>query len=860
MLSKNIKIRYLISLQILLLTVITVNLPHSAYGAPKKSYSTMISGRVIDEYSGQPLPFASIMIKETKRSTVTNDKGLFELPVSSDAKTLTVSCVGYEKKTISLDSVHGKVLEIAIEPTVQELATVVVKKPKYRKKDNPAVKFAKLLRETSDLNDPYRNPYYNFDKYEKISIALNNTDSADLSKGITKNMPYLVKHIDTSEVTGKPIIVLSLKEKLSTQNYRNTPRTTKETIHAFKHEGLDEFTNAESFQVFLEDVFREVNLYQNDIPLFQYRFVSPLSPIATDFYKFYLTDTVEIDGSKYIALSCYPMNKSTFGFIGHIYVADQDSTMFIKRVEFKIPKEINLNFVDNLYVIQEYERGEDGSRLITLDDLTCELSVFPGTPSINVRRSTRYANHSFDVPDDLSIFDREEKSLLSDGAEDKDSEYWDRNRLTPLSHSEKTLPTLQAELRTSKFYYWSEKILHVLSIGYVKPWHESPFDIGPIMNTLSFNDIEGMRLRLGGVTTTDLSKRVFLGGYAAYGTKDKVWKYSGEASWSFIDKKDNANEFPVRSIKVSHSYDIDRLGQQYSFSTGDNLILSLKRMNDDKAVYRHLSKIIFTWEWSSNLKLSLTASRSRMNPTAWVHFTDGTDHSFGHIDQAGAELQIRFAPGEKFYQTRHSRKRVNFDAPTVMLTHTYKPDGLATGNYGVNKTRLDFTKRFWFSAFGYLDTNIGGAYIWGKSQFFDLISPNANLSYTIQRECYSLINPMEFLLDRYAYWDLTYWANGAIFNYIPLLNRLKIREVFNFKGFYGRLSDKNNPANHSEMLKFPAGANESGMHRGPYMEVSAGLDNILRFFRVDYVWRLSYRNMPYKIDRGGVRVGLHFTF
>ena len=137
--------------------------------------------------------------------------------------------------------------------------------------------------------------------------------------------------------------------------------------------------------------------------------------------------------------------------------------------------------------------------------------------------------------------------------------------------------------------------------------------------------------------------------------------------------------------------------------------------------------------------------------------------------------------------------------------------------------------------------------------------PNANLSYTIQPESFALMNAMEFVNDQYLSWDVTYWINGAILNRIPLLKKLKMREVVSFRGLWGKLTDKNDPAQHPELYQFPTNADCLKMGKRPYMEVGVGLDNILTFLRVDYVWRINYRHNP-GINRSGVRIQLHFTF
>jgi len=68
----------------------------------------------------------------------------------------------------------------------------------------------------------------------------------------------------------------------------------------------------------------------------------------------------------------------------------------------------------------------------------------------------------------------------------------------------------------------------------------------------------------------------------------------------------------------------------------------------------------------------------------------------------------------------------------------------------VNKTELSIEKRFWFSTWGYVDAQVAGGHVWGRSVFPSLLIPNANLSYIIQPNTYSLLSAMEFINDSYA--------------------------------------------------------------------------------------------------------------
>ena len=820
-----------------------------------------VRGIVRDSVTLEPLPYASVIVPQTKRSAITDEKGMFELPLNRETMTLEVSCLGYEKRSIPVKRTRLDLYDILLAPGVKTLKTVEVKKAKYRKKDNPAVRFAKMLRNTADINDPLKRDYYSYEKYEKMSYGWNNTDSAALHSGINKHFDFLEEHLDTSEVTGKPVIITNVTEKLMSVNHRRDPKATKEFVKGYRAVGSS-YGDPESFQVFLEDAFREVNLYDNDINLFQYRFVSPLSPIATDFYKFYLTDTAEVDGERCIVLSCYPMNKATFGFIGHIYVAENDSSMFVKRVELKVPNEINLNFIHRMYLSQTYARAEDGSRLKTLDDLTVEVQFLQGLPEFYLRKVSKFSDHSFEAPpEEASVFSGEGKTVSLDSADVRDDVFWERARMVNLTNSEEKVPVLNDRMRKNTLYRVLDDFLRIMSVGYIgTSKKKSYFDIGPVNTLISFNDIEGVRLRFGGITTTNLSKQWFFSGMGAFGTKDHRWKYRATVDYSLTPKKIHPNEFPVKGFRLSQSYDLDYLGQHYNFSNPDNIFLSLKRMSNYKAIYCQETALQFKYETLDNFTANIEATFRRELPTPWIPFETLSGQHYNHLTRSTLKFQARYAPGEKFYQGRGTRMAVNFDAPTVLFTHTFTPKGFLGSKFGLNKTELAFAKRFWFSAFGYVDASVSGSYVWGKTDFMSLIAPNANLSYTLQPESYDMLNPMEFLLDKSVSWQLTYFANGTLLNYIPLVKKLKLREVVSWKGVYGRLSDRNRPSAENGLLAFPEGINTVGMHRGPYMELSAGLDNIIKCLRVEYVWRLSYLDVPYKIDRHGLRIALHFSF
>lgn len=831
----------------------------AVFAAPESRGATTqtVSGVVVDSITGEPVPYAAVLLTATDRGALTDADGFFSLTTARPFKGVQVSVMGYSTKTVARPR-QGERMRIELVPTGMKLAEVVIKpkKEKYSKKNNPAVDLMRRVRAGAEKNAPERNPWYNYDKYERITLAL---DDVSEDGALVRKFPLLKEHMDTSALTGRPILNVALREKSSRVSYRRDPESRKELVAGLRHEGIDDMLDPAATQALYEDLLREVDIYGNDIPLVRNRFVSPLSRIAPDFYKYYITDTVTVGADSCVVLTFVPHNPASTGFVGRLYVDKNDSTALVRRIEMNIPADINLNYINNLKIVQEYERAPDGSRLKTLDDMVLEAGFFSNGNQLYARRVDKYANHDFNEPADKGVFSLMAPSTVIGGASARSEEWWSRARLSAPSGAEKSVGKMMTGLRQNKFFYWTEKIVKVLATGYIQTGPQSRYDLGPVNTLVSYNDLEGVRFRVGGMSTANLSPRFFTREWVAYGLRDHRWKYSVELEWSFRDKTYHSREFPVHAFRATHSYNVDMLGQHFRYTNPDNVFLSLRSSKDDMMTYQRLSKLDYILELENNFSVEASVAHSRQEESRLLRFTDGYGNSLGHLTTAGISLKLRYAPGEKFFQTKSARIPINLDAPVIELSHTFAPAGILGNRWGLNVTELRFSKRFWLSAFGKVDVVLKGGHIWNTSAFTNLLIPNANLSYTIQPESFSLMKALEFLTDSYAQWDLTYWGNGILFNLVPGLKKAQLREVVNFKGVWGHLSSRNMPWRHPSLPQFPAGAMPRPMTDTPYMEASVGLDNIFRILRLDYVWRLTYRSTP-GVSHSGLRLMLHFTF
>ncbi|MDD2525613.1 MAG: DUF5686 family protein [Bacteroidales bacterium] len=825
------------------------------------SGQTVVKGIVKDSITNEPLSFVAVYLKGTSDGMNTDEYGQFNIKSNvSTAKEVVISFLGYKTQNIAIRPGRTNVVNVMLSPSTTLLAEIIVKPEKehYTKKNNPAVEFVKKVIATRDINDPKNHPNFHYEQYEKLSLALNNFTEEKLKNGIFKSFKFMKDYVDTSSISGKPILNISMREELTDYYYQKEPKTEKRIMKASKHAGMDEILAQESMQVFFKEIFKEIDLFQNDIPLFLNRFVSPLSEGGTNFYKYYLEDTVMVDGEKCMNLAFAPFNAESFGFVGNLYIT-LDSTNFVKKVELTVPKSINLNYVENMTIAQEYNRMPDGTRLITHDDIVVEFQLMPNTDGLYARRSVYYKNHDFSQPPMADLFKKEEKIIEEDNSFNRSDEYWAENRFVPIKEKEDGVAALMRKLRSYPAFYYTEKVIGILVAGYIQTAEKnSKIDLGPMNTTLSGNTVEGLRMRVGGTTTAYLNKHLFGSGYVAYGTKDGIFKYNGQLEYSFRKKKEHPNEFPIHSIKGSYSYDLNQLGQHYIFTNKDNVFLALKRKKDVMNTYLRKAEVTYKREHYFGFSYELSATHLTEYASSYLPFissTDGTpihDYSMGEMS-----LSLRYAPNEKFYQMRNQRVPITLDAPVFTLTHTAAKKGILGTDYDFNLTEFGFQKQLWLSYFGYTKIKAKAGKVWNKVPFPLLTIPNANLSYTIQSESFAMMNAMEFMTDQYASLGVVYHANGYFFNRIPLLKWLKWREVLSFHGIYGSLSDKNNPRLNSGLYTFPTTSYTLG--KEPYMEAGVGIENVFKILRVDYIWRLNYLDNP-NIDKRGIRIALEFKF
>lgn len=832
-----------------------------------------ITGVVVEESTGDTIPFPSVQYKKEKIATSGNAYGRFSIKRLNGEK-LTFSAVGYQELTILIGPNTPSEMKITLKTDTKQLkgVTVKTKRSKYSRKNNPAVELMKRVIAAKKRTDLANHDYYQFNKYQKITFAINDIKPTELENEKLKKKKWLINQIETCPYNNKLILPLSVDETVTRNIYRKDPKTEKSIIMGQSSSGVNDLIETgDILNNVLKDVFTDVDLYDDQIRLLQYPFTSPIGKDAISFYRFYIVDTVYVDRDKCFHLQFLPNNQQDFGFRGEIWIL-ADSTLHVKRCNLTLPKKSDVNFVDNLQIIQEYTRLPEGDWALTTDDMFVEMSIAKFLTKAIVIRTTRMSDYAFDeLPDKL--FKGKTKVLHESNAMMRDEAFWDKYRSVELTKSESSMDAFINNLSQQKAFKYIIFGVRAFIENFVETGsqnHPSKVDIGPINTMISSNFIDGVRTRISAQTTANLNPHWFLSGYYARGWDSRKNYYKGELTYSYNKKEYLPREFPKRTLTFTSTYDVCSPSDKFMHTDKDNVFTALKWTKVEKMMFYNRQQLSFEREeeWGFRTTISLKTEENEacgdlfFKPLSMVGMEDAMIGQ-GKFRTTEARIELRYAPGETFINTKQRRLPVNLDAPVFTLSHTTGIKGFLGGDYDYNFTEASIYKRLWLNSWGKIDILAKGGIQWNKVPFPLLIMPAANLSYIISDETFNLINNMEFLNDRYASLDISWDLNGKIFNRIPLLKKLKWREWLGIKCLWGTLTDKNNPtlaanAGDGMLMEFPEGSYIMDSKR-PYIELIAGIHNIFKIIHIQYVHRLNYNHLP-TATKNGVRLMMRLTF
>lgn len=823
--------------------------------------TTIVKGVVTDSKTGAPMPFVNVFVPGTSFGVSTDAAGRYELQFDSPKDSVRYYFLGFRAVNIRIQRGKEQVKNVSLENGAKVLNEVVIKRrrEKYRNKDNPAVELIRLVIDNKEKNRMTHYDYASYNQYEKLEFALSNLSDKMRNSRFVRKYQFVFDNQDTTKMEGRSLLPMYLEERLADVYYRRNPEKKKTIITADKKVSFEDYIDNRGLSAYLNHIYQDVDIYDNNLMLFTNQFLSPIAGTAPTFYKYYISDTITTaNNEKLIELEFFPRNKTDRILQGKLYIT-LDGNYAIQKADMTANKEINLNFIRDFHLYMDFEKTPDGRYFMNKSTLMADFGIFKGSSGIYGERTVSIKNMKINEAMPEAFYNGPALVENATTAAKPDS-FWTQNRHDTLSTAESKVYANIDSLQHMKSFKRTMDIATLLLAGY-KGF--GPVEVGPVNTFYSFNPVEGFRLRVGGRTTPKFNKSLYFESYAAYGFKDEKWKYYFGGAYAFNHK--TIYDFPVRALRANFQRDTKIPGQELQFVQEDNFLLSFKRGNNDKWLYNDIYNLNYLHEFDNHFSFTAGFKHWTQTPAGSLHYYKGLTpvDSITKLATAEFSLELRWAPHEQFYQGKLYRIPIPNKYPIFTLRAIAGVKGMFNSGYNYQNITLNIYKMAYLSQLGYSEIVFEGGYIFGKAPYPLLTIHRANQSYSYQLQSYNLMNFLEFVSDRYAGVNIDHNFNGFIFNKIPLFKKLKFREVLAAKILYGGLSERNNPNNDPSLVQFSKDANglpiTYTLGREPYIEGSVGIGNIFKLLRIDYVRRFTYLNNP-GIANWGIRGRVRFDF
>ena len=822
---------------------------------------TIVKGVITDAKTKETMPAVTVTFAGSTTGASADNQGNYRIKSSDAVKQVRFSFIGY--KTMVKDIVPGQeqTINVALTEDSHLLNDVVIsagKKAKYRNKGNPAVELIRQVIAHKSENQMENYNYAEYHQYEKMIFALSNLSDKFIDKKMFKNYQFLFQKQDSAEMGGKNMLPVYMEEKLSHTFFRKQPYAKKQFMEADKQVKYDpRFIDNQGLSTYFNRMYQDINIYDNNVSMLGNQLLSPIADASPTFYKFFITDTLRDVSPNLIELSFTPRTNTDLLFEGRIYIT-MDGKYAVEKAFLTVNKNINLNFVRQMQATLAFEKASDGRYHLSQSDLKIEFGLKKNKGGgILGERVVMLRDFAINIPREQNTYQGPSEVISADAA-NKGDDYWVKNRPDSLKASEANIYKNIDSLQTIPSFRRTMDIATLILAGYKS---FGPFEVGPLNTFYNFNPIEGFRLRLGGRTTTALSKRWYSETYGAYGFKDKKFKYFLSGTYSFNNKSIYA--YPQSFVRVSFQHDTKIPGQELQFVQEDNFLLSFKRGNNDILTYNNVLRLDYVQEFLNHFsykigfkKWNQKAATPEVGGALYYQNTvDGSPNFVEAVKDIQVSLELRYAPHEKFYQGKLYRTPIPDKYPIYTFRYQQGFKGALGGQYRYENFTANVTKRFYLSQLGYADVSSEGGVIAGKVPFPLMDIHHANQSYALQLQSYNLMNFQEFVSDHYAAINIDQNFNGFIFNKIPLLKKLKWRETISYKVLWGGVRSQNDPSKDPTLLQYPL---RNGvpftytLNNGPYQEASIGIGNIFKVLRLDYVRRFSYLEHP-DVASSGIR-------
>lgn len=800
------------------------------------SYSqpTKIRGTVLDLHTRETIPFVNILIKNTSQGTTTDQSGNFFLQTFSENDTLIISCLGYKTLETKINSHYFNELTISLEPNDYSLNEVVVLPG-----ENPAWRIMRKVIDNKKNNNQEKLSGFSFESYNKIEIDISNISPEIKNEFIFKDFDFVFANVDTSAETGKTYLPIIIYESISNYKYQKFPKLEKEEIEAINVSGIEN----NSLKQYAGQMYIDINVYENFIEIFDRQFVSPFSDFWRLTYKYYLLDSMYIDGKHQYLISFRPQRKQEMTFHGDFWV--HDTTFAITKLKIRISDDINLNLVNDFILQQEFQYN-DSFWFLSKENVFIDFRILDKSFGVFGRKFSSRKEIEIEPEFEKGTFNilLPEETTVSKDASEKDAAFWNNSRHTELLESEKNIYIMVDSVQKTKQFEIGKKIAYTWMTGY---FAHSWWEIGPFYTFYSQNSIEGHRIKFGGRTSNDFSKRLMFNASVAYGFFDKKIKYSLGSTFM-------VSKSPFRKLNIRYKSDYEQLGlSSYAFSE-DNLVTTLfGRTSYNKILPVEEFKITYKHEWFEGFSNNLIFKHKTLFPTQVIEFkNDNYKYSISEITTAEISFSIHFAYNEKFAMGEFERITFGSEYPILDLMVNQGFSDFLGSQYNFTQFIGSIDYHFDINPFGRFQIITQAGKMYGKVPFPLLKLHEGNETYIFDSFSFNMMNYYEFASDEFVSLYLEHHFNGFFLNKIPFVKKLKFREIIYAKGLIGRISNENyiNP-----IIDFPENLTDV---KKPYIEAGIGLENVLKIIRIDAIWRLSYLEKN-NISKFGIRFNLQFV-
>ncbi|WP_461085016.1 DUF5686 family protein [Spirosoma flavus] len=802
--------------------------------------SYTISGRITDAATGAGIPFASVALKGKTTGTTTDADGRYSLRLSQLADSLVVLSLGYRTESYAIQQQPSQTIDARLTAAATKLAEVRV----YAKGGDPAYRVMREVLRRRDQFNPVQLSAYQYDSYNKIEGYINSFTRKNKKRpGLVGR--FLGKLPAITDENGQPAVPVFISETFSQFYARINPELVKERIQKSRVAGVG-VSDGGLISQFTGASFQQYNFYRNSLYILRKDIPSPVGSQWETVYTFRLKDTVLLNNAVCYEIECTPKRNSDLAFTGTVWI--DTLQMALAQTDVRVDKRANINFVEELHIEQSWETLPSGIRFPTLTQVTIDTDQpVPNSPGALLRFFSAASNVVENKPEEVAFYTPSVE--LADDFKESDAAFWQRARPSSLDPSELRAIQVVDSVRNIPLMRVAGEIIKLGVLGYI-PLGKSNIELGPILSSYAKNNIEGYRFRLGFRTNTGFSRKWQLNGYLAYGTLDRQLKYSANIEY-IISRK------PWTVVGIRHSYDLERVGISSDNIGNNSLFAAYSRFGNIRRPYFQEENLVyFRREMKGGFTQTVALRNRSFEPLFAFAFQpqpNDRDQNIRSTYQTSEFIaETRYAPDEVILQNENVRVSTGATRkPIYTLRYALGFRNLLDGDFAYHRINFGIRHSFRMGVLGRTYYNVGLGIMPSTVPYPLLYMPLGNESSFYVGNAYNLMNYFEFICDRWATLQLEHNFNGLLFNRLPLLRRLKWRELVTAKVLMGSVSNSNLAMIPKTGTSGEAIEGFSSLNHTPYIELGYGINNIFKVLRVDAIHRVTYRD---NVGRTGIPV------